>query len=105
MDVDDDKDNAETTIQDQIANTFESIPSDVNLRNITENKVDPKSIRVLKFDTAGFPKALRRDVSVNYLGWHIYNCLSYMFKEILLLAANKKLNYIFHNCFYLSILF
>lgn len=84
MDVDDDKDNAETTIQDQIANTFESIPSDVNLRNITENKVDPKSIRVLKFDTAGFPKALRRDVSVNYLGWHIYNCLSYMFKELII---------------------
>ncbi|XP_060530096.1 RNA polymerase II-associated protein 1 [Cylas formicarius] len=51
-------------IQEQIANTFESVPTNMNLEKISEKELKVSTISSLKFDSTGFPKALRRDPDI-----------------------------------------
>ncbi|XP_018578046.1 RNA polymerase II-associated protein 1 isoform X2 [Anoplophora glabripennis] len=52
-------------IGDQLANTFEAIPHDINLKNITEKKPEIRNVSVFKFSKGnGFPQAKRRDLTV-----------------------------------------
>ncbi|XP_066141254.1 RNA polymerase II-associated protein 1 [Euwallacea fornicatus] len=64
MDVPSQIGNVEENIQDQVANTFEAIPTDINLNQITEKKSYSAGIPKLKFDSAGFPKAVRRTLDI-----------------------------------------
>ncbi|XP_056635856.1 RNA polymerase II-associated protein 1 [Diorhabda sublineata] len=52
-------------IQEQLANTFEAIPSNIKLKGIVENKSENIQC-VFKFNkTSGFPKAKRRNVTTD----------------------------------------
>ncbi|XP_076265671.1 RNA polymerase II-associated protein 1 isoform X1 [Rhynchophorus ferrugineus] len=65
----DEKNNSEEeqnqiNIQEQIANTFEAIPTDMKLKEVVElNRTSLFKSR-MKFDSGGFPKAVRRDPSI-----------------------------------------
>lgn len=50
-------------IEDQLANTFEAIPSDIEVKGIVEKHEKSDTISDLKFQKGvGFPKVKRRDV-------------------------------------------
>lgn len=50
-------------IKDQLANTFEAIPQDMDLKNIVEKMPERRNISVFQFNKGkGFPQAKRRDV-------------------------------------------
>ncbi|XP_050310873.1 RNA polymerase II-associated protein 1 isoform X2 [Anthonomus grandis grandis] len=52
-------------IQEQIANTFEAIPTDMKLPEIVErHRGEPKSVVELKFASKGFPQVKRRDTNI-----------------------------------------
>ncbi|XP_066248015.1 RNA polymerase II-associated protein 1 isoform X2 [Euwallacea similis] len=64
MDVNAQIGNTEGNIEDQVANTFEAIPTDINLSQIIEKKNDSADIPKLRFDSTGFPKAVRRNLDI-----------------------------------------
>lgn len=55
-------------INEQLANTFEAIPTDMQLKGILEKREEITQLPPITFQKAmGFPKAKRRDVSVQVL--------------------------------------
>ncbi|KAH1017245.1 RNA polymerase II-associated protein 1 [Dendroctonus ponderosae] len=54
-----------SNIRDRIENTFEDIPSNFPLRPISAKHGISTDISRLKFDSGGFPKASKRDPSIN----------------------------------------
>ncbi|KAL1494575.1 hypothetical protein ABEB36_010151 [Hypothenemus hampei] len=51
-------------IREQIANTFEAIPTNMKLERVSEKRGHSTDIKYLKFDSRGFPKAIRRDPKI-----------------------------------------
>lgn len=65
MDIDPQEEKCKENIQDQIANTFEAIPTNMKLDPVCEKQARNRPITALKFDHGGFPKAVRRDVCIS----------------------------------------
>ncbi|KAH1009271.1 hypothetical protein HUJ04_001649 [Dendroctonus ponderosae] len=59
------KEDKNSNIRDRIENTFEDIPSNFPLRPISAKHGISTDISRLKFDSGGFPKASKRDPSIN----------------------------------------
>lgn len=56
--------NVEDDVQTQLSNTFEAIPSNVNIGGIVEKVANRNEFPKLNFSKeTGFPRAKRRDVS------------------------------------------
>ncbi|XP_030763871.1 RNA polymerase II-associated protein 1 isoform X2 [Sitophilus oryzae] len=59
-----DQNYAEDNVQNQIANTFEAIPTDMKINQVIEKQEQTKRQPVFNFDSRGFPKAVRRDPNI-----------------------------------------
>lgn len=57
------QDDTLTNLNTQLANTFEAVPDSINIGDVVENVQQTQNISIPHFSqTAGFPKAKRRDV-------------------------------------------